>query len=396
MADKTLVSYIRNSLARGGEPNTIKIALLRSGYQNEKIEEAFREAQHLEIHHTIHFSPALLALIVAIVIGAAGFGYFVLQNSPNEKDSKLLDITMESIQGEAFPGEDLVVLKEVTNMGSAKGYDVELKTELINPRSGKVIATKTETRAIETIGSTQTRIEVPSSAVPGEYIIRTIAEYDSKKAVASVHVAILEKQKVQQGGERENEAGGEVLGEDKSRKTATDCDDNDPCTSNALVGGECVFDPIVPCCNDGRCEEGEKCAQDCRSIPEVKVQGVKETASIEEIAYLATTNPPKAMQQCAAQDISDYRDSCFVAVAKVAKDQSHCQPIINERLKDVCFSEVAKVSQNSATCENVAKEDRRDSCYIAFVIDNSDFSVCEKIVGENLRQSCFAYRDIMK
>ncbi len=103
----------------------------------------------------------------------------------------MLDLNLEPITTTAEPGESISFLKELSNLGSLKRYDVVIKQEIINPKTGKVIAQKTETRAIETFGSTQTKILVPKDAEPGDYLARVIVEYDNQKAVATLPVKIV-------------------------------------------------------------------------------------------------------------------------------------------------------------------------------------------------------------
>ena len=94
MAEKALVSYLRNALASGAEQNSLRIALLQRGYTPAQVEEAWREAQHIEVHHTIHFSPALIALLIAVVVAAGGFGYFIFSSGEQAKAAALLDLNL--------------------------------------------------------------------------------------------------------------------------------------------------------------------------------------------------------------------------------------------------------------------------------------------------------------
>ncbi len=400
VADKPLVSFIRNALLRGTDQNSIRVDLLRKGYQQQDIEAALRDAQQIEVRHILQFSPAVVGLLIALLIAAAGFGYFIWSDAAApSKATTLLDVNLEPVKATAAPGEELVVLKEITNMGSAKVYDVELRTELVDTRTGAILSSKTETRAIETIGSTQTRIEVPANAQPGEYIIRTIAEYGGKRAVASLRATIIQQETTTAVNNTEDDD--HVLNQNNQNGEKTqnivqqDCNDFDPCTSDSFEQGKCAFTSITPCCGNRVCEQGEQCAADCPSQFALQdTPGLQRSATLDDIKLMATSSPEKAMQECARQEIPDYRDSCFSNVAKISKNTQHCAPIVNERIKDVCFAEVAKVSLNAAACQNVVKEDRRDSCYLTFVLDYKDYSVCDKIVNENLRQSCFALKQL--
>ncbi len=397
MADKYLVSFIRNALLRGADANRVQIELLRKGYQQQQIDAAMKEAEHLEVRHILQLSPAVIGLLIALLTAAAGFGYFIFSNGAPSKATALLDVNLEPIKASAAPGEELIVLKELTNMGSAKGYDVELRTELVDPKTGAVLSSKTETRAIETVGSTQTRIGIPLTVQPGEYIIRTIAEYSGKRAVASLRVAVVQEQQAPDNTKLNGSAGGDGQNAPKETQTVVqqECNDFNACTSDSFREGACNFSPITPCCGNGQCEQGEQCAADCPAqLTAQETPGLRGSSTLDSIKLMATSNPEKAMRECARQEIPDYRDSCFSNVAKVSKNTQHCLPVVNERIKDVCFAEVAKVSLDSSACGSIAKEDRRDSCYLTFVLDYKDYSVCGSIINENLRQSCNALREL--
>ncbi len=405
MAEKNIVSYIRSALLRGGDANSVRIALLKSGYPPEQVEAAFREAQRIDVHHHFHFSPPLIGLMVAVLIAALGFGYFIYSSNAVGKPSALLDLNLEPLQVSAAPGEELIVLKEVTNMGSLRGFDVELQTDLVDPKTGSIAASKTETRAIETIGSTQTRLLVPAKTLPGEYILRTIAEYSGKRAVASLRVTVTpntiqENTRETLGNDQEGDNKSEQVKNNQEEGAGQnsepkECNDSNPCTIDSSREGKCAFEPFAPCCGNGLCEQDEFCMADCPNQNALEATpGLKQSVTLDEIRFTATTDPKKAMQECAKQEIPDYRDSCFSSVAKVSKDSNSCAPIINERIKDVCFSEVAKVALDSSICGNVVREERKDSCYLSFVLDYKDYSVCEKIVNENLRQSCNALKGL--
>src|SRR3989338_1129811 len=74
------------------------------------------------------------------------------------------------------------------------GYSNE---EISEPLTSRIITQKIETRAIETFGSTQTRILVPEETRTGDYILRAVVEYDDKKAVATLPIKIVRIKKAQ-------------------------------------------------------------------------------------------------------------------------------------------------------------------------------------------------------
>lgn len=396
------MGYVKQLLSSGYPLPSVKAELMKQGLNSQQADDAIREATTHHVHHTIHFSPAVIGVIFAILIGSIGFGYFILDQNAPKNPAQLLDLNLEPVTTTIKAGEDIVFLKEVTSMGSQERFDVVLTTELIS-RQGKVVTSKVETRGIETIGSTQTRLEAPSTTQPGEYVLRTIATYDGKKAIATIPVTVQASEgcndNVKNNGEMGIDCGGPcppcTVVEDP--KTVEDCNDFNPCTRDRLIGGKCLNSDITPCCGNGACEGGEQtsCSRDCPLQNEgVSTPGIKQSQDIDDIKLLATTDPQQAARECAKQTILDYQDSCSAHVAAISQDSRYCEAILNENIKDVCFSEVAKARGTPSLCLNIANKDKQDSCHIIFITEFKDYSVCENVHNRNLRQSCYALKQL--
>ena len=384
MVKKSIVDYIRNQIQKGHNLSAIRNILLKYGYTNKDIDEALNEVYHPTIRHEIHLSRTTIFVIIFVFVSLVGAALFVYY--PPKGHAKLLDLNLEPIKTTAMAGESIIFIKEISNLGSLKRYDVVIKQEILDPRTFKPITEKTETRAIETLGSTQTRIEVPPETMHGDYVLRVIIDYDGKKAVATLPVKILTSSR----------------NETVKAVEMTKCEDTNSCTEDMLQDDVCVHKPIVPCCGNSICEESEKqmCKKDC---PEAKAPETKtpETPiepsphrTIEEIKELAKTNPKNALEECGKIEVGGLRDECISKIGEAQRDKTYCSKIGSVRTKDICYSNIARYASDSSICEEISTDGIKDSCYMTFAINNKDYSVCSKIINKQQRQSCDYLRQL--
>lgn len=395
MVKKSLIDYVRSLLQRGYDASTIRNVLLRYGYSSREIDEAINSVYQPTIRHEIHLSRTTILVILLIFIASIGAALFFYY-SPS-KQAKLLDLNLEPVTTTVAPGDSIIFVKELSNLGSSKRYDVVIKQEIIAPSTNKVVTQKIETRAIETFGSTQTKIQVPHDTEQGDYILRAIVEYDSKKAVATLPVKVVasgKKETCFDGIKNQNEIGVDCGGECKQCEKKTECDDSNPCTNDMAEDGKCTNTPIIPCCGNGVCEgqEQESCIADCRKTEPFPT--VISTETLEEIKELARVNPSKALQQCNQIEVPDLKDTCVSNIAEVQHNKDQCSKIANVKIKDLCYSNIAKIINDNSLCEQISIDSRKDSCYMGFVLDNKDYSVCAKITNKQLRQSCESLRQL--
>ncbi len=402
MADPRLVSYIKTNIAKGADPRAIKMTLVRNGYSMQQVEEAFSENSQVHVHHTIAFTPTFIALIAAVLLSIGGFSYFLFSES--SAPSQLLDVEIRSVTPNLNAGDEASIVVELTNMGAKNRYDVEVRAELVSASTGAIVAAHAETVALETKGSPTLNLLIPPQIASGNYILRTVAEYDGKRAVASMNVVLGTRQPScndgikNQGEERIDCVGPcQACGSYEGAiplPTEGSCDDFNPCTADSLTNGACTFMPITPCCGNSICETGEasSCQTDCPTQSDAPE--LSRSEQLERIKLMATSDPERAGVECRKESIPDYRDSCYSNIATTAKDISYCNFVAGERLKNVCIREVAQVTLNPTLCGSISREDFRDTCFISFVTEYRDYSVCENIVNENLRQSCLALRSL--
>ena len=395
MAEKRLIAYVKSMLARGYDIPTIRNFLLKYGYTSEEIDEAINSLYKPTIRHEIHLSHAtiLVVLFVFISLVVASFFYY----STSKKEIKLLDLNLEPVTTTVEPGQSITFLKELSNLGSSKRYDVVIKQEIIDPLTNKVITQKIETRAIETFGVTQTKILVPQDTKTGDYVLRAIVEYDNKKAVATLPIKIVEfatKESCFDGIKNQNEIGVDCGGICKPcEQQIVECYDKNHCTDDVIEDGVCVNKPITPCCGNNICEEQERdsCTKDCEKE---RFSGLISTETLDEIKELARTDPSKALQQCNKIEVPDLKDTCIANIAEVQNNKIYCSQINNARIKDLCYSNIAKFINDNTICQEISTDSRRDSCYMTFVLDNKDYTVCDKITNKQLRQSCESLKQL--
>ena len=394
MAEKRRIDYVKSLMQKGYDVSIIRNVLLKYRYTNKEVDDAINSVYHPTIRHEIHLSHTTALVVVFIVVSLIGVVSFFYYN-PSGTQTKLLDLNLEPIATIVEPGESISFLKELSNLGSAKRYDVVIKQEIIDSQTSKIITQKIETRAIETFGSSVTKILVPKDTKPGDYILRAIVEYDDKKAVATLPVKIVafaKKETCFDGVKNQNEEGidcGNVC--KPCEKQAAECNDNNPCTADVMENGICIHNPVVPCCGNSICEvnEQESCAADCK-----KESFPVSSENIEDIKDLAKVNPSKALQQCSSIEVPDLKDTCIGNVGEAQNNKGYCSQIANARIKDLCYSNIAKSINDNSLCDEISIDSRRDACYMTFVLDNKDYSVCDKITNKQLRQSCESLKQL--
>ena len=378
MAEKRLIGYIKNLLQQGYDISTIRNSLVKYGYSFKEIDDAISSIYKPTIRHEIHLSHTTVLVILFVfvsLIGTASFFYY--STSKTKTPTKLLDLNLEPITTTIVPGENIIFLKELSNLGSSKRYDVVIKQEIIEPKTSRVITQKIETRAIETFGSTQTRIFVPEDTKFGDYILRAIVEYDNKKAIATLPVKIVEFK----------------ANKTKEKFEGIECNDDNPCTNDLIENNVCVFKPITPCCGNNICEvqEQESCIADCKKPT---INTLISTETLDEIKETAKIDPSKALQQCNKIEVPDLKDTCISSIGDVQRNKNYCTKIINRRIKDLCYSNIAKSTNDYSLCAEISTDSRRDSCYMTFILDNKDYSICDKLINKNMRDSCESLRQL--
>ncbi|MBD3248750.1 hypothetical protein GF336_01775, partial [Candidatus Woesearchaeota archaeon] len=251
MVDKRLVDYVRQQINAGYDVNSIKMALLRYGYDASSVDAAVRKAAGKG------FPWAIAAGVIGILLVAVIISLIVINIGPSAPE-QLLDLEISMISENINPGDTIEFNVQSISMGAAKRYDIKLLHE-IKDSSGRKITSKEEDVGIETRVSKVSRIKIPGSANAGRYSLRTTAFYDSKSASSQIQFDIAEEEPEPAPGPAP----------EPEEECPASCDDGDKCTEDHCseeTGYGCEHDPIIPCCGNNICEEEESyetCSIDC-------------------------------------------------------------------------------------------------------------------------------------
>ena len=388
MVQKALLSYIKEQLGKGFAPDAIRDHLLQYNYPANVVEEALRENMQPSVRHEIHFSKGVIVTLLVLALGAGLFGLSLFFISQDKSPAHLLDLKADLIQNRVASGGTLPFTVELSSLGSSTRYDVALSYYIIDD-ADHIVTSETETVAVETRASVRAEVDLPDTIPPGTYSLRVNARYGDQRATASQQFTL--EKAVEKTLPQQPEP---VL-----------CDDQNSCTTDSVVNGQCTFTPIAPCCGNDICEESESsdtCTQDCPvSTPEAdtgepvspeapaapETPRTSSSEEIDAIAQKARTDIVQAENECQALDTAYFRDLCYGEIAVASKTVRFCTRIENEREKDNCHIEMAQVLKNSRICESIGTESRRDSCYINYVSQTGEDD-CDKVANNFLQASC--------
>lgn len=417
MPKKSLSSYIQEQINQGFSSETVKSHLMKYGYNQQMVEQAFNQLQP-EIKHTFHISKTVLIAVAVISLGLIILGASLFFSSQAPKaPQQLLDVKVDIINNELIPDDKLNFNVQILSLGAIKRYDVELNY-VVTDSSNKLITAKTETIALETRASITNNIRIPKDTSAGNYILKITAKYNNKIASASDtfrvsaltqdtcfnNIKDFDEEDVDCGnkckpcptcsdgiknqGEESIDCGGPC------RACERDCNDNNKCTRDYFEDRRCFNEPIQPCCGNLVCESSESsssCSEDC-AIETEDFTGMSSSEIIESIKETSKTDQDKASRLCAGLIQETFINMCFTKIAEATLSTRFCKNIINERTKDNCYSKLAELIGNNLICESIIKDPRRDSCYMNFV-NIKDYSVCEKISNDFLKKSCEALKN---
>ncbi|MFH1641906.1 MAG: hypothetical protein ABIC04_03320 [Nanoarchaeota archaeon] len=439
MANKSVIDWLQRYLKAGYDLNTLKKSLLDHGYLQSDIDEAVRVIYNTgEVNHIIHLSKSTIAVIVALIftvllIGGSLF-YFLSPKAP----AQLLDVRTELLTQTITPGDKLEFNIELTSLGSAARFDVDVRYDI--ETDGEKVIFKEETIGVETSKSYKTFFEIPEDVAPGDYILRTTVRYSGKIARAASNFRIREKSLIcadgiKNNGEQGIDCGGPCLpcvscadgiknqGEvdidcggpcpacgtcfDSIKNQAEDgidcggpcspctvsetvCSDNDPCTKDEFIGQDCVYTPIEPCCGNNVCEEGETCESDCDD----PFSGQSVWERLAQIEELAKSDHSQAAGLCESFENPLHLDKCYDNVGRSSGKDKYCDKISDVRTKEECYIVAAKANKDTAICAKIEKDTRKDRCLMHFATAGIDYSVCSEVSDYYLLQLCNSMKSL--
>lgn len=371
MVRADLVDYIKQYVNQGYNLEVIKNTLIQNGVAQNEIDEAVKFAMGGTmppvVEHKITLPKSTIIGVAVILLVITGLTFGAIKIFGGEKEA-LLDVKLSSYPTTANPGEQLEFKRLILNMGGAKRVDVTVKYEIIDMKTREVVARMEETEAVETQSTSMPTIEVPEDSFAGNYLLQATAFYEDKEASASFNFKIetgeevkpVETPIITQPTEEP-----EILMPDGCTEI---CDDYDICTLDKCVEGECIFDDIVPCCGNLKCEDGEseeECPEDCLVI-------LGRGEALAEIQRQA--------EELASTDL--------------IRSTKLCRTIQDSYKSDQCLLEIAKKSKKHMICGQIFEKGTKDKCYMDFAIQEEKFDLCDKIYDRWLKQSCKSYAKI--
>ncbi|MBI3033592.1 DUF853 family protein [Candidatus Woesearchaeota archaeon] len=111
-----------------------------------------------------------------------------------EKAEKLLDFRIEPLDTIVAPGDELRVQSTLINLGTARRFDVQLKIQLINPKTEAVLLESEEALAVETRATIVTTLKIPEKTPYDKYILKGTAHYTQNSveqeatSISQIHV----------------------------------------------------------------------------------------------------------------------------------------------------------------------------------------------------------------
>ncbi len=363
MVNHKLVSYIKENLNAGYDISTIRQHLL-SYYPQKDVDEAVNHVYKAQtIRHEIHLSKTTLVAVMAVLFTAVLLSSFFFFYKGEKDNVKLMDLEVDVITKDIYPGTMLEFNVQLSNMGSSEKYDITLRHEILD-NNNRIINSKQETAAIGTKLSKQSRLQIPETANPGAYILKTTASYDKEKKEASASFIVKPKQ------------------EEKTGECKEECKNTDKCIEtecSAATNYECEYILLQNCCGNGICEDNEEsCAEDCKPL------NPPEEPTSEENKTEQPEIPPEQKQS--------YLDIVKEAqeLVNIDKDRavSKCSEILNENYKDECIAQLAEMSNDNYFCDKITDEQKRNTCYMTWAMKNNEYNVCDKITNPDLKSAC--------
>jgi len=91
------------------------------------------------------------------------------------------------------------------------------------------------------------------------------------------------------------------------------------------------------------------------------------------------------------ENIFDQRDKdlCYYHIAKVEKDTTLCDKIVEQKTKDSCYHNVAKGKKDATICDKIVGQKTKDGCYQAVALVTQNTTFCYKIVEQRLKDRCY-------
>lgn len=336
MSDNSIIHYIQKSLSKGYNPEQIRNALINAGHNPYEVDILLTKAIQKKPSHKLIIITIATIIMTIIIIS-------IMLLMTQEEQSPSISITTP--QDEITKGDSIIINTQMINP-SEKRINAVLDY-MVFSEQGSMITSKRKTVTI-TDYSTQVPEQIRLDLPPGNYkliLTATLGTYVlTKELYLKITVPLTKEQPsaIETPTEQRIEQKKECIG---------GCDDYNACTKDYCEEGECKHDAIIPCCGNGKCEEGES----------------------------------ESCVDCIKQKTEEKEEKEMPATAEQALKE--CQKIATLIERDRCLDEISEQYQISKICGEISDEIKKDSCYMGFALDG-DYAVCDKISNKYTRNSC--------
>lgn len=360
MGKKELVSYIRKSLSSRYSLSSIRSELKNSGYSQKEIESAIGSVYH-PVQGSGMGRPVIIGLVAAVILVFSIMALFLVISPSKDVKYQINPLTVEVFQGGNIVFEDIL-----ESVGRKDGFRVSLKYDVINPSTGSLVVTDSQTAIAGDRDTSKITLPIPI-VQPGRYLLKGSASFDGDSVEDSFTFRVLKL--IEKTSEPIEEVPGGVIASETILAPICpgDCNDFDPCTSDSCVEGVCFNSEIILCCGNFVCEDGETavtCSQDCGIAPEVRTT----TDILQEAEQFASIDKDRAGRLCSSLPRIVDSDNCYTSIAGESKDKTFC--------------------------DRVDDSTKKDNCFMSFALTLNDFTVCDKISNTYLQKSCFSLKNL--
>lgn len=355
MGNKKLIKYIETQLKNGYDINSIKDSMLKGGYNLQQIDKAVKEMYEGEEKGFIFTSPMSLIIGVSVIlIIIVSLTVFFLMD---DKEIEKLGIDIINAENTIERGSTMSFSVKFTGEETST-YNVRVKKEILDKKTNRVLALKEDDEEIITPVSLSSDIDIPLSADPGDYLLRTVVTYSGGKLIDTYNFKVV--------------AVDEPIEEEPEEEPIEEEPVDEPTPEV-----EPTPETVVP--TDKR----------------PNMEGLSSFENLEIVREIAQTNPTEAASYCPKFDFQTSKDLCYEYVGEESGDIRYCDKVHDETTREICYSNVAVKIGNPKLCEVIKKDKRRDSCYLAFILsDSKDYTVCDKVSNEYMKQSCNSLKQL--
>ncbi|MEM4637926.1 MAG: hypothetical protein QXK76_02805 [Candidatus Woesearchaeota archaeon] len=313
-----LKAYINNQIALGFNPDIIKNSLRQSGYPEDLINSAFG-ASNITVKHEIHF-PLKTIIILVLLISTPLTIYFLW--NPNKP---LLDVSISANSQEYVAGQDITYNIELINMGKSKRFDANIRYTIVDS-SGKILKSYSETLAVETKTTSNGKIAIPRTLLPGRYNLNVVVIYgNNQKAESSYEFEIVERLSLN----------------NNNNININNVNTNQNTENSTLITGS---------------------RNNIRTFGETMLL----------IKQQSLSNPQAAVNTCLKFSNINQKDICISDVAYSSNRINFCEQITDINKRDNCYLSFV-ISGNTQVCDRIYNNELKQYCEQMSIVEQMNY-----------------------